>query len=45
MHTYVRRALQTALVTGGLLAVGAVSAQASEGDLLGNLGLEGLPRI
>ena len=30
MHTYVRRALQTALVTGGLVAAGASMAHAEE---------------
>ena len=39
MHAFVRRALQTALVTGGLVAVGAGAASASEG-LLGDLGID-----
>ncbi|MGW6130409.1 hypothetical protein ACWFNE_10320 [Cellulomonas sp. NPDC055163] len=38
MHTYVRRALQTALVSGGLLAAGAVAAQATPHD--GALGVD-----
>ncbi len=40
MHTFVRRALRTALVTGGLVVVGAGAAHAAEGDLLGDLGLD-----
>ena len=39
MHAFVRRALQTALVTGGLVSVGAGAASASEG-LLGDLGID-----
>ncbi|WP_258724583.1 hypothetical protein [Cellulomonas sp. NS3] len=38
MHTYVRRALQTALVSGGLLAAGAVAAHATPHD--GVLGVD-----
>ncbi|MCA5891896.1 hypothetical protein LEP48_00835 [Isoptericola sp. NEAU-Y5] len=33
MHTYVRRALRTALVTGGLVVAGAGMAHAAEGDV------------
>ncbi|RMI00294.1 DUF320 domain-containing protein, partial [Cellulomonas triticagri] len=41
MHTTARRALQTALLTGGLLVAGAAAAHAADDDgLLSGLGLE-----
>lgn len=40
MHVFLRRALQTALVTGGLIALGAGAAHAAEDDGPGLLGLD-----